>query len=392
MSATDLQSRVRQVGDWCLIVLFCAVLVLPTLDWLLDLDRSPTPNENRSPAPFPAWDDGVGGLQTYLAGLESWFDDHFGFRKKLVRLHNRWKAKLFGQSASADVLVGQDGWLYFGRGRMIDNHTGASLLSADDLRAWQALLESRRDWLAKRGIGYLFVVAPNKETVYPEHLPAWIARSRNETKLSQFMAHMRAHSSVEVLDLSPVLIEAKSTAPTYLMTDSHWNDFGAFVASRALVQALSRQLPGGLDALPIDAFELRFADQAAGDLARTSGGELVSRERDAPVLTPRPPLRPLEILADTHPSAESGRADRVPIYTERAELHHRILLFRDSFATAWIPFVGQHFARVYCVERYHWDTALIERERPDAVIDEIVERQLNEGDPRELSRNDDLSR
>jgi hypothetical protein len=392
MSETRSDSRVRRIGDGCLIVLFCVVLVLPTLDWLFHLDRSPTPNENRTPAPFPAWHDGSGSLQAFVSGLESWFNDHFGFRKKLVRMHNRWKAKLFKQSSSADVLVGRDGWLYYGRGRMIDNYTGARLLTADDLRAWQTLLETRRDWLAKRGIGYLFVVAPNKETVYPEHLPEWIVPAGKETKLSQFVAHMLAHSSVEVLDLGPVLIDAKSTALTYHPTDSHWNAFGAFVACQALVRTLGRQLPGGLEPIPIDAFELRFVDQAAGDLAQTSGGELVLRERNTPQLTPRPPLKPLEILRNTSLSAGSGPPDHVPIYTERAGQRHRIVLFRDSFATAWTPFLGQHFARAVYVQQYHWDTALIERERPDVVVDEGAERLLNEGEPSELLKSDNLPR
>ena len=392
MSDARSDSRVRRIGDGCLIVLFCVVLVLPTLDWVFHLDRSPTPNENRAPAPFPAWDDSSGNLQAFLSGLEAWFNDHFGFRKKLVRLHNRWLAKLFRQSSSADVLIGRDGWLYFAGGRMIDNYTGARLLTTDDLQAWQKLLETRRGWLAKRGIGYLFVIAPNKETVYPEHLPEWLTRIGKETKLSQFIAHMRAHSSVEVLDLRPVLMETKSTVLTYHPTDSHWNAFGAFVACQLLVQTLGRQLPGGLDALPIDAFELRFVDQAAGDLAQTSGGALVSRERNSPELTPRPPLQPLEIQSDSSVSEGSGRPVRVPIYTERAGQRHRIVLFRDSFATAWTPFVGQHFARAVYVQQYHWDAALIEREHPDVVVDEAAERLVNEGDPSELFKSDNLPR
>jgi len=378
-------------ADLCLIALFAVFLALPTLDWLLHLDRSPTPNENRIPAPFPAWDDG-GGLQPFLGGLEAWFNDHFGFRKKLVRLHNRWKAKLFGESASRAVLIGRDGWLYFGGGRMIDNHLGVRLLSADDLQAWQTLLETRRDWLAKRGVSYVFVVAPNKETVYPEHLPEWMSRTGTQTKLDQFVAHMRAQSSVEVLDLRPALIEAKATALTYFPTDSHWNAFGAFVSVQALVQAISRQLPGGLDALPIEAFELTFVDQSAGDLAKMSGVELVSRERNTPKLMPRPPLQPLVAQDDTSLPVASGSPGRVPVFTERPGPRRRVVLFRDSFAEAWYPFLGQHFARALYVLQYPWDAALIEREHPDVVVDEVVERHLNEGDPGELLKRDALPR
>ena len=37
MSDARSDSRVRRIGDGCLIVLFCVVLVLPTLDWVFQL-------------------------------------------------------------------------------------------------------------------------------------------------------------------------------------------------------------------------------------------------------------------------------------------------------------------------------------------------------------------
>jgi len=392
MIPTRTETKVRRGANGFLIALFCGFLTLPTLDWLLHLDDSPTPNENRVPAVFPKWPGVASDLQPFIAGLESWFNDHFGFRKTLVRLHNRWKVKLFGESPSSDVLTGRDGWLYFGSGMMIDNHLGVRLFSAEDLVSWQTLLETRRNWLEKRGIAYVFVVAPNKETIYPEHLPEWMVGSGRETKLDQLVAHMRAHSTVEVLDLRSMLIEAKKTALTYYPTDSHWNDFGAFLASRALVEVVGRQLPGGLEALSIDAFELRFVDQSPGDLARMSGEARVSSERITPRLTPRPPLEPLEAHVEESLLDPSGKAGSAPVYTERSGGFRRIVLFRDSFATAWIQFLGQHFARAVYVSRQFWSAALIEREHPDVVVDEVGERQLNEGDPRELLKLDDLPR
>ncbi|MEI9865253.1 MAG: hypothetical protein WDN00_12025 [Limisphaerales bacterium] len=45
--------------------------------------------------------------------------------------------------------------------------------------------KKRRDWLAKRGIAYLFVVAPDKHSIYPEELPGWAVKVRPQTKLDQ---------------------------------------------------------------------------------------------------------------------------------------------------------------------------------------------------------------
>jgi hypothetical protein len=58
----------------------------------------------------------------------------------------------------------------------------------------------------------------------------------------------------------------------------------------------------------------------------------------------------------------------------------------------WYPLLGPSFARVLYLHRYSWDAALIERERPHAVVDQIAERHLNQGDPRDLRERDALSR
>jgi hypothetical protein len=52
----------------------------------------------------------------------------------------------------------------------------------------------------------------------------------------------------------------------------------------------------------------------------------------------------------------------------------KAIVFRDSFASSWYSFLGQHFREVINIRHYDWDRPLIEREKPDVVIDEILER------------------
>ena len=381
--------RRPRVSDLCLIVAFFSLLWLPTLDSLFHLDHAPTPNEKRLLNTFPKWSAPGVSPKAYLGGIEAWFNDRFGFRKRLVRLHSKWKRDLFKDSSLADVIVGRDGWLFYGGGRMIDNHRGTSLFSTNDLRAWQELLEARRDWLARRGIRYLFVVAPNKESIYPEQLPEWLATPGSTRKLDQFIAHMRAHSTVEVLDLRPALLEAKRAGRVYLLTDSHWNALGTFAGYQAVVRAIRRQWPG-LEPLPLEAFGQSIEDTDGGDLADMLGQERTLKERGVIRLDPKPPLQPLEVLDDTALDPGSVTRERRLRFTEQPGQRHRVMLFRDSFASAWQKLLGRNFSRVLYVWQQHWSAALVERELPDMVVDEMLERYFNERDPRELRREDAL--
>jgi hypothetical protein len=53
-------------------------------------------------------------------------------------------------------------------------------------------------------------------------------------------------------------------------------------------------------------------------------------------------------------------------------------MFCDSFTASMFPFLSQHFQRItffwQCIPFF--DTALVEREHPDLVIQEMVERKL----------------
>jgi len=53
------------------------------------------------------------------------------------------------------------------------------------------------------------------------------------------------------------------------------------------------------------------------------------------------------------------------------------VVYRDSMAIPLIPLLSENFRRVVYVSSRRLDRSLIEREHPDVVIDEFVERNLH---------------
>jgi hypothetical protein len=52
-------------------------------------------------------------------------------------------------------------------------------------------------------------------------------------------------------------------------------------------------------------------------------------------------------------------------------------MFHDSFGMALVPFVAEHFSRAVYVSRdMGFEESILEREKPDLVIQEITERYL----------------
>lgn len=373
--------KINQAARALLILAFVVLLWLPALDKMFQLDATPPPNENRYFATFPEFT-GLARSKAFIGGVEAYFNDHFGFRRRLVTWNNEWKHKLFQEAPFSSVISGRDGWLFLASYQMVEHYTGLSRFTSEDLSTWQKLLEARRDWLAQFGIKYLFVIPPDKHTIYPEHLPPWLKQSHRPSKLDQFAEHMKTHSTVEVLDLRAVLLAAKQSEMIYPMTDTHWNSLGAFVACQELIKTLSRQLPE-LRPMPLDAFDRQPLPDQQGDLARLAGESRLEPKQFT--LTPRPPLQPLQqTTGKSVPQKRWPQPD--PVITQNQNANGNAIVFRDSFGDNLIPFLGHHFGQVVYVWRPDWDFEFIEREKPVVVIDEMLERSFNTQNPANLLR------
>jgi hypothetical protein len=364
--------------------LFAVLIWLPAVDSFLHLDKAPVSNENRSMAKFPKFQSYPENLRGYVADLERYFNDHFGFRNRLIRWQHLWKYDFFKNSSSDSnehsVIIGRDGWLFYAGDNTLANLQGLNPFTPGQLKAWQNLLESRRDWCARRGVAYIFVIPPDKQSIYPEYLPDWLLPVRQPTKLDQFMDYMKTNSTVPVLDLRPTLLAAKRNDVVFFLTGTHWNYLGAFLGYQSLIRALSQQLPD-LKPLPLDAFERKLVLQPSQELSRMIGREQQMMETANIVLTPLPPLKPLAVIVDTNLFVKKWRPDTEPRFTENPDGKGKVVVFRDSFSTYWIPFLGCNFNKVIYIWEYNWDMAFLQQQKPDVVIDEMLQRYLLNADP-----------
>jgi alginate O-acetyltransferase complex protein AlgJ len=387
MNKPRIPTKIQPRAEGVLIAVFVAFLCLPALDSALRLDRTPAQQENRNLATFPTFK-GLAELRPFLAGAEAFVNDHFGFRQRLLRWNNTWKLKVFNEFSTGSILLGREGWIYWTSDGGLADYCGTSRFNEQQLRDWQALLETRRDWLAGRGIKYIFVIPPNKQSIYPEYIPNWLKKSDTPSKLDQLMAHMKAYSTVEVLDLRPAFIAAKPAGLLFLKTDTHWNGLGAFVACAQVARELSRQMPG-IKPLALDAFDRKSVVERAGDCARFIGQGDELQETQQIVFSPRPPLPALQLSQGSqHQGKKWPEPD--PRISENENGAVRAVVHGDSFAEALMPLLGYCFREVIYLARPDWDKEFLERERPDVVIDEMVERFVVTRDPKKLMQSDAL--
>jgi len=350
---------------------FFVLLWLPLVTTLVSDRASVSRDEQRFLAPAPALASNWSSLGALPHQIETWYDDHFGLRSQLIRLQSLFEIELFGTAPTDLLVVGKQGWFFFGDPDAIASYRGVSRLDDVQLQRWQRVLEERRDWLAKRGVDFLVVLVPDKHLAYPEYMPDRLPRFSEINPIEQLVRHMATHSSVDVLDLRPSLAEARRHERTYHRTDTHWNDVGAYAAYRAILERLSGRLSAGAEPAPVR-FERR--DGPGLGLASIVGLTSIYREEMLELHLERPRAR-------VKPEYRVGYDERVQ---RMLPIAHgvddpslpRAVMFRDSFANALVPYLSENFRRILYVWDRDVDPQVVAVEQPDVVIQEIVSRFL----------------
>jgi hypothetical protein len=360
-------------------LVFVTSIALPLAGMILGLDSAYVLAENRSLASRPALQLTRAGLAAFPPGFEAYFNDQFGFRKRLIHWLNTLKVVGLGVSPSPKVILGGNGWLFHG-GMDLDFYRAARPFGQAQLDTWQRLLESRRDWLAERGVPYLVVFVPTKSTVYAEYMPRVYDKLRVESRLDQLIGHLRARSDLSILDLRGPLLAAKSRGLVYYRADTHWNNRGAYTGYTKITEALSGWFPR-LGVIPISAFREQRCAEPARDLAlMLAMADYYDESCDDIQLTGRKRAHEVTDNAGAGTAARVARTRQPDIVYESPDRElPRAVMFRDSFATWLIPLLSEHFRRIVFSWQYAFDRELVERERPDVVIQEMVERVLMDG-------------
>lgn len=312
-------------------------------------------------------------LQSFPNKFDLYYKDHFGFRNTLIRLNFLVKYKCFGVSPSNQVVIGKDGWLFFTGAQEIEDYRGITHYNDAQLKKWAISLELKRQWLESKGIRYLFVLAPNKSTIYGEFMPDSLPRVRPTTCSDELIGYMRKHTKVEIVDLRQPLLKAKqqNPFPLYYKTDSHWNDYGAFLAYQEMFTPIVHWFPS-VRKLTVDDFAITQKSQNGRDLAAIIGGTELTRDVQLD-FTPRKPFKAQKVGFNNNP--------RVPFaMTQDNSRLPRAIVFIDSFFEAIVPFVSEslQFTK-YSRDRWNADMPIVDmlnKYHPDIVIEETVERLI----------------
>lgn len=335
------------------VVVVMVVLAAPLV--LMPFARSDATSEKRELAPAPRLVTEEGANLRFLEDAGAYFQDHFAFRTQLVDLDATIRQRLFLTSATPNVVVGTEGWLYYA-GEMGDyQHMGVMSEAAVQNAAKNlSLVQEYFEGLGKR---FALVVAPNKSTACPGHVPYYRVRAENASNLERLLFELRRRG-VNVVDVGDLL---SGREDLYFSRDSHWNDAGALVVYEAILKGLGRPSAG------IGSVDL-VTDAHVGDLdamlhPASASPELQQRAGDADEFA---------YLGEASSVEDSYVATR----SMRTGAEGSLLMYRDSFANNLVPPFASTYAQAAFTKNVPYNMGAAQVSFAEDVVVERAERHL----------------
>lgn len=293
-------------------------------------------------------------------------EESFYLRGRLIA----WTSNLrltIGDRVFPKVIAADNGWLVYTAENDIDDYQKIGLFSEDQLAQFQQNLDALSAAYDERGIELIVVVVPNKNTIYPERVPGQIPVLGDESRLDQVTAYLRAHGNEQLVDLRPALLAAKLERQMYYATDTHWNDYGAYIAYAALLEE------AGITPRPASDFDVITREPDLLDLSDNIGATILpeSKIQFAPRFDLRASYKNLNL---------GGR--KLMFSYLRDDTLPDLVMYYDSFFFNVIPLLGEHFNHGLYVQNYTgsglWNLWWVDEQEPDVVIIEFAERYLHD--------------
>lgn len=333
----------------------------------------------------------------YLRLFNDYYTHTFGFRNALLYFNYLLHTRLLGASPREDVIVGKNKWLYYGRDTendfrgvkvpsVLPDYRGLAVFTPEELASIRRTIKRRYTAFSRfnRNVHLIIIVAPNKNTIYPEYLPNDFKRFGSVTRLDQIMTLEFPHG-ITIIDTRKSIIASKSRMNLYYKNDTHWNDAGAAIAFKELMHAICTLHHSFKPCFISNDHFITDERVQYGDLEVLLGMEAFKNYYNDIEIRLSPEFPHTVPVKNRHPKEflnlriDHNHVPQMHEYDSSDKSLPRMVMFYDSFGGYLIKFLADNFSHSLYLWTHDVDENIpaLECEKPDIVIHEISERFLD---------------
>lgn len=266
----------------------------------------------------------------------------------------RSKYKEIAKIVSPDqFLVGRDDWIFLGNSFFRDYDQALGIFDPgekhiDDMADWVAGMDL---YFRRRNKTFIFVVAPAKWSIYSDKIPPrTVAGQGRIPSVFDRLLQRLAPRPEGLIDLRPALRKARKAAATYSPLNSHWTDFGAYIAWNEISKHLESVFKGERFQFHSETTKIEKID------AYNECAGLFGLEGENPWTRPifSTPYRNYEFVSSAEERSMQNGFRQVDLtelpmrtFTADAPTDRKVLFLRDSSGNQISPFLTSAFRETF---------------------------------------------
>lgn len=348
-------------NDITILLTFIFFLIGPTIIyWFVKTKMDLNNYENRILYSRPEFT--FVNITSFPSDYEKYFNDKLPFKNEIRKIRSLINYKVFNISSNERVIIGKNNWFFYdsslvGDGDSISDYRNTTLFSSNDVNDIIAKMYNVKEQLKQKNIQLYVIVPPNKENVYADHLEKIISKNKSRKSRTEYLIDkINETGNLSIIYPKTELIEGREQYETYFKYDSHWNSYGAYLGVEKLMKEIDKDYKIEFENIDYINYD--------GDLAKMNlmANKLYSKEPDVKFM-----------------SNISANCNNLEInYCESSSSRNEtIMLIGDSFSNSMIDYLTKIYKRSVFVERGNYNFNLIETYKPNIIVYEVVERQLD---------------
>jgi hypothetical protein len=305
----------------------------------------------------------IENIWAFFFEFNDYFTDRFSYRNNSVSAINKFKYKVFKVSPTPNlVTIGADNWLFYTPEHVIKN--SCTPFTKNELDLIKRNLRITTKWFDSHNIKYYLVILPFKARIYPEMMPKQLKLRMNFANYTQLYNYIKKDTSIRLIDCTQELINGKKTRPIYYKTDTHWNEYGAFLGYRKIIERVKQDFPI-LKPLEINDFNIDSCVMNSGDLEYMMGFTNTISSIGYKLKFKQTDLLDLNLKAGYYEEVQLTNVNRL-----------KLLMIRDSFT----EYLKSLFSKNFYKSEFYWSPTIPAKSvidaKPNVVIHEMLEMSI----------------
>lgn len=351
------------------VVCFFALILIPRAVWTFTADQFATAaTENTVVTEIPELT--KENWKEYGQSLESYYNSNVPFRSQLIMANSLLNLNVLKERfIDEKVVIGDNDWLFYCEETNIEDYKGTNLYKEEELAAMAQNLLEARGQLEGQNCEFVIFIAPNKETIYSEHLPEFVRNQKKEgaTRAQQVVEYLRNNTDLRVVYPEDELLKYKDQYSLYWHYDTHWNVGGGYIGTRELLKELGMELPAVEE---VNYTPDTFSDYDLARMMNLWDYYKENRPAEENYFVSGYPFNNMQVIQG---------AGTAPLqYKSDAPESRKLFVLYDSFAGAMLNVLASSFQESYMVGwNSTWQQSQVAEQQPDIFVLELVERRLD---------------